>query len=1016
MKSNNHLPAGRSKAALPTIAAALGALAVTASAETYTYSGGQNSMNQAQCPVATYDTVDWNITGGYFGISAARSQTYANPNLVFTAVAQNNGWGEAVTRFSSATTVTGSGPFSLITAGLSQDFVFAGNMQAYGGSVSIADAASNGGTTIALGNTGSSVVQYGGESAGGDKALGTVTTDGTGNWIDNVAGSGSITARNVVFNYGTDAAYDYVQVTNAITQNVGVHFIGDADVLVVGAISGAGALNKSGSGTLTLAAANDYTGATNVSAGALVLAGAGTLGGGNVTVAAGATLDVAGAVGGVHTIATDKTLSGAGSIAGTMIMESNAILAPTAGGTLTVENLTFGTADLDLGTINIASLGGYTEDPAVDVTGTLTLNGGPGAVQINLPTGPVDSGTYHLIATDDLADADGFVLGSGPTLNSRQSEELVYNAATDSLDYVVSGENPYWTGATSSEWSTNTIAAPKNWALPGGGTADYIDGDSVLFDDNATGTTVDVSVADVSPTGVVFNNSAKDFTVTGSAAIDGATGLVKNGSGTLTINNANSYYDGTTVNAGTLVLGNAAALGTGAVALNGGTLDLGGQTITNPVTAGGGTLGGSGTVSGLVSGGALVVDATGTVTLTANNAYTGGTTIIGGTLAIGHPQATGPSVTPWGTWSQGFTLRNGAFDMNGQTNYTFAGGQPVWQVAQQAIILGGQAGGVMEVKNSGASAGFCMFALQNCIIYDATNDPGTATISANWYGTGQGGGAGYTKTIEVGDSAATAVELDFTGQMGQTLVRDGNTTVIQKTGAGTMRISAANYFSRLRVTEGTLVVNNANALGTDRTNTLDGLTNVVTVDGGTLDLNGVNCAADELVLTTGSIAGAGTLTVKTLDLQGTVHTSGTFDKTNSNGFITGDGIVKVVGVGFAGWITGTFANGTVPAGLQGPADDPDGDGLDNLMEYAIEGLDPTVADGSAGAMAGTTLTFAKRQPLAADITYAIEESTDLGLTDPWAEVTPTANDDTTISYTLPGGPPKDFMRLKVTQN
>ena len=34
------------------------------------------------------------------------------------------------------------------------------------------------------------------------------------------------------------------------------------------------------------------------------------------------------------------------------------------------------------------------------------------------------------------------------------------------------------------------------------------------------GTTVDVSVADVSPTGVVFNNSAKDFTVTGSAAID----------------------------------------------------------------------------------------------------------------------------------------------------------------------------------------------------------------------------------------------------------------------------------------------------------------------------------------------------------------------------------------------------------------------------------------------------------------------------------------------------------------
>lgn len=48
------------------------------------------------------------------------------------------------------------------------------------------------------------------------------TTDVTGNWIDNVAGSGSLTLHNVVFNYGPHAAYDYGKVTDPISQNDGV--------------------------------------------------------------------------------------------------------------------------------------------------------------------------------------------------------------------------------------------------------------------------------------------------------------------------------------------------------------------------------------------------------------------------------------------------------------------------------------------------------------------------------------------------------------------------------------------------------------------------------------------------------------------------------------------------------------------------------------------------------------------------------------------------------------------------
>jgi hypothetical protein len=61
-----------------------------------------------------------------------------------------------------------------------------------------------------------------------------------------------------------------------------------------------------------------------------------------------------------------------------------------------------------------------------------------------------------------------------------------------------------------------------------------------------------------------------------------------------------------------------------------------------------------------------------------------------------------------------------------------------------------------------------------------------------------------------------------------------------------------------------------------------------------------------------------------------------------------------------------------------------------------------------------TLSFDKRQPLDTDLTYVIEESDDLGISDPWAAVTPTVNSSTAISYALPTTGQKLFTRLKVT--
>jgi hypothetical protein len=148
---------------------------------------------------------------------------------------------------------------------------------------------------------------------------------------------------------------------------------------------------------------------------------------------------------------------------------------------------------------------------------------------------------------------------------------------------------------------------------------------------------------------------------------------------------------------------------------------------------------------------------------------------------------------------------------------------------------------------------------------------------------------------------------------------------------------------------------------------------------------------------------------------------GKISATGFTGFaLNAQGYLTAIPAGFSTWITGAFANGSVPLDQRGPNDDPDNDGVPNLVEYAIAGQDPTVSNASVGTLTATSLSFDKRQPLATDITYAIQESTDLSIGDLWAEVPagPSyTNDPTTISHTFtPGTPAKDFFRLQVLQN
>ncbi len=135
----------------------------------------------------------------------------------------------------------------------------------------------------------------------------------------------------------------------------------------------------------------------------------------------------------------------------------------------------------------------------------------------------------------------------------------------------------------------------------------------------------------------------------------------------------------------------------------------------------------------------------------------------------------------------------------------------------------------------------------------------------------------------------------------------------------------------------------------------------------------------------------------------------------TTGFITGNGKLQVV-AGFANWMSQFTA---LSAADRLANADPDSDGIPNLLEYAIDGQDPTVSNPTVGSLTGNSLNFTKRAGTIG-LTYLIVGSTDLGITDPWTEVAGGSyvNNATTISYTLNPSTDgvKDFVRLKVVQN
>lgn len=468
---------------------------------------------------------------------------------------------------------------------------------------------------------------------------------GAGSVVKDGVGKLTLTGENT-YSGGTTIKNGILQVgdgdrTGSITGNVAndgtLAFNRLDDITFGGVVSGTGALVKQGAGTLTLTGASTYSGDTTIEKGTLKLGTGGSLAAStDVAVAAGAVFDLNG-----HA-QTVEGLSGAGEIKlgadGELTVEAEMKQSTFAGSItgdgslvkkgkfsrliLTGDNTYTGGTTVDEGILQIGS--GLTGSITSDIVNNglvffarnndLTYGGdisGTGEVRKEGVGTLTLTGTFsHKGGT--TVSSGTFEIGNGGTSGAilgdiTNDATLAFNRSDDiTFADVISGR-----GALIKKGAGTLILTGEN-SYEGGTTIKT--GTLQVGDGGRTGSIT----GDVANDGTLAFKRADDVEFDG--AISGSGKLVKDGDGLLTLGGTNTFTGGTTIEKGTLQVGDGKTSGS----LSGDIVNKSKLVFDRSDDV---------TFAGVISGaGALTKNGDGVLTLSGVNLYTGNTVIAEGTL------------------------------------------------------------------------------------------------------------------------------------------------------------------------------------------------------------------------------------------------------------------------------------------------------------------------------------------------------------------------------------------------